>query len=247
MCPICNRHLVKAKWDFRPQNRVYFLKISNFIDSMKNGEIWLQSPKYYQDYYEEGVKTISDEIDSKLSLIEKFNEEQTAKRGIKFNQLNIGGNIYKIPENTMTSKIELYDLDSKKKRLMCFYTLETDKLGNYAQTPNANLINFGDFFSIVDLVEFRKILKDNLMNLVFTESFIRYYTDKYEGLVSPFHKRYYYGWQNEYRFVFMSDLFAKYGEKEPHIIKNLKGLSDVFTDKIPIDRLLNCKNATKWL
>ncbi len=131
-------------------------------------------------------------------------------------------------------------------RLLCFYALKVDTDGNFLETPNNELKEFGAFYSIVDIETLLVRLKTYLSSLNeevnYIANWVNYLGDSYSGAYSPFSKFPKDSYQNEFRIVLISNTFLSYG-KDPYKTSQLMAdLSEVFSEPQPLDNLLFGKN-----
>jgi hypothetical protein len=131
-------------------------------------------------------------------------------------------------------------------RLLCFYSLNVDKDGNFLEKPNENLAEFGDYFSIVDLETLLSQVKSHIVSLNkkvgYVANWVNYLTDKYSGVYSPFCKYPEFEYQKEFRIVLLSDIFLPLKNEPYKTIPPIKGFNKVFSEPQPLDNLLHAEN-----
>ncbi len=139
------------------------------------------------------------------------------------------------------------DENADSYRILCFYSLDIDKKGNYLKTLDPNLKKFGDYYSIIDLATLLLGIKEHLVasnkDISYVANWVSYLTDKYSGVYSPFCKFPEYKYQNEFRIVLLSSSFLSLNNKHPYkTVPAIENLDQVFSEPLPLDNLLHAKN-----
>lgn len=246
ICDICgmpiNVKKVKHIYDDKTKYGI-IIKISDekVLNSMRNGEFWFQSPKYYQNFKENDTIGDVNECAFEYVLdvpINKISEYFGLRPGTV---INYDGKEY-IFEKILNGMIYVSSRYQNNYRLLCFYILNIDE--NYKIVkPDEKIKLFGTHFSIIkNRNRFIQILgeyaESSEYDLFFLPTPIAYIADSYRGVYTPGCKFDRYAYQNEYRFVLCSSEYAKLPEKEKKIIKLNKVMEEnIFSEPIPIDLL----------
>jgi hypothetical protein len=217
-CPNCHREGLRLVGKYVVNNPHFsqIIKISSadVINSMRDGNLWFQSPRYFQEYVGDGQKARADIHDAKYSFIGE------------------NGNID--------------DQNADTYRILCFYSLNVDKDGNFLEKPNEKLREFGDCYSIVDLETLLLQIKNHIVslnrNMGYVANWVNHLTGKYSGVYSPFCKFPEFDYQHEFRIVLLSDSFLPL-KKEPYkTIPPIQGFDKVFSEPQSLDGFLHAEN-----
>lgn len=218
-CSRCHqKKLRKGNIVVANQHSSLLIKISSekVLKSMRNGSLWFQSPKYFREYSGDGQTVRTDIHEARYSYIDK-------QHGY------------------------VEDSNANAYRILCFYSLDVNANGDFLNAPDKQLSDFGDYYSLVDIKTLLKKIKSHLLsqrkNISYGADFVKYLTDKYSGIYTPFCKFSDFTYQNEFRIVLLSNHFLNLDEKEPYITHpSLKNLSNVLLEHKPLSILLNAKN-----
>jgi hypothetical protein len=192
------------------------IKISSAeaIKSMRMGNVWFQSPRYFQEYSGDGQEARADIHDAKYSYIGE------------------SGNID--------------DKNADTYRLLCFYSLNVNKEGDFLEKPSEKLRKFGGYYSIVDLETLLSQVKNYIINpnnkVGYVANWVNYLTEIYSGVYSPFCKFPEFSYQNEFRIVLLSDIFLSLKNEPYKTFPPIKGFNEVFSEPQSLDGLLHAEN-----
>lgn len=244
ICPNCGYNAFsKCQWDDEIIYGLY-LKISNesTLESLRKGNIWFQSPKYYQTY--SGNSAVCDIRECAFDHITNLPPEVMQKI-FPFKK----GKIYLI--NNRLYQFKEYDrgiagIDSLQQdsyRLFCFYMLQTNENGDIVVPIDNRIKAFGTHYSVIDI----DLLKSDLISKISIEKKIlagvKYYSKNYTGVCNPTFKDDRYEYQNETRIILQSDTFLNLDEKEPYKLKFDKALMQkIFSQPQPIECLFSAKH-----
>jgi len=219
------------------------IKISNdtVLKSMQKGELWFQSPKYYQEYSKNDV--IGDINECAFESIVHISQDE-AERYIQLKKgdvILIDGKKF-CYEKILDGILYVISNNQNDYRLLCFYTLYFDENRRIIR-PDERIKQFGTSFSIIQnrerLVQMigNKVERENY-NLSFTHTKIAYISENYRGVYTPGCKFMRYRYQNEYRFILCSKTFENLPEKkEKRMVLPEIFDEKLFSDPIPVDVL----------
>lgn len=199
--------------------------------------LYCNSPLVYHDYLGAGQDAIKDGLDGAIYKRKLTMEEKEALKSV------LGSKLYPYGLKLCDiDKCDIYFFDELSKyRLYCFYTIYTDSDGNLLEKIDEKIREFGDSFSVVNIHEYIKKVKEFLPEEIsFTPTSIKYVDfETYNGALDitckDFNK---YRYQNEYRFIFYSESFK---DDSPYTI-NLENLEDQASEIFDIDKLFSIKN-----
>jgi len=217
------------------------------MKSIRNGNIWFQSPKYYQEYVGAGEISISDPSEIKYDYIKQLNEKDIQN---KFH-IHSGTEMILNGRPFILDKIQnarychyMSDQEANKYRLFCMYGLKCDEKGQI-NIPDERIKQFGDYFSVVDIdkliIKVRKSLKNKNINI--TSCAVAYIvTQNYEGAYNAtFKGSNKFSYQNEYRIILYSSNFDTLESTEHYEYISDSLLYDCFSEPFPIEYLYNSK------
>jgi len=195
---------------------IQIIKISSaqVINSMRTGNLWFQSPRYFQEYAGAGQKARADIHDARYSFIGKSGNIDDANadtyRILCFYSLNIDkeGNILQKPSEELSEFGDYYSIVDLKTLL--------SQIQNHIMSLN-------------------KIMG-------YVANWVNYLTEKYSGIYSPFCKFPELSYQNEFRIVLLSNSFLPLKKHPYKTIPPIKGFEKVFSEPQSIDRLLHADN-----
>lgn len=190
------------------------IQSAEVLESMRNGNLWFQSPRCFQEYKGEGQIARADIHDAKYSYIDK------------------------------SGYIDNKNVDTY--RLLCFYSLDVDEEYNFLRKPDNRLREFGEYYSIIDVMTLLAKIKDHIVSLdkkiSYVANWVNYLSQNYSGTYSPFCKFPEYSYQNEFRIVLLSDMFLSI-RQAPYITSPpLKNLDEIILKPQSIDGLLSANN-----
>lgn len=255
ICDVCGMPMNIQKHDFHTcgLGAEILIKVSNpyVINSMRKGEFWFQSPKYYQDY--SGNDAIGDPwecafeqiLDVPLNEIEKYT-------GIKQGtHISYRGKTY-ILEKVYNGMVYVSSLNQNNYRFICFYKLFFDEHNNLI-LPDEQIKKFGTHFTIVkDRSRLNQIIGEYVdsadYDLAFVPTDIAYLSNGYRGIYTPGCKFEKYSYQNEYRLILASTEYSKLPEKKEKVIRLDKVADeDLLSPPIPINVLWDSSTLDDFL
>jgi hypothetical protein len=191
---------------------------ADVINSMRAGNLWFQSPRYFQEYSGDGQIARADIHDAKYSYIDENGgvDDRNADtyRILSFYSLDVDdqGNILKKPD------IRLQEFGSSYS-IIDVTTLITE-IKNYTISLNKRIS--------------------------FVANWAYYLLENYTGAYSPFCKFQEYAYQNEFRIVLLSNTFLSLQQKEPYITNPpIAKLDKIILPPQPIEKLLNANNINQ--
>jgi hypothetical protein len=196
------------------------LQSSEVIESMRNGNYWFQSPRYFQEYSGDGKVARMDMHDAKYFYVDKgrYIDDKNADkyRLLCFYSLNVddSGNFLKPFDERLSQFGE------------CFSIVDLETL----------------------LIELQKYIKSGNNNMSYVGNDVKYIReDRYSGFYSPLCKFSKFDYQNEFRIVLLSDTFLSLGDFNPYkTIAPTNNLGSVIGEPQPIDILLRAKNINDF-
>lgn len=192
------------------------IKISSaeVINSMRKGNLWFQSPRYFQEYVGDGQKARADIHDAKYSYIGK------------------SGNI----DDTNADTYRLlcfYSLNVDKEGK--FLEKPNEKLREFG-----DYYSIVDLETLLSQIK-NHIVGLN-KNVGYVANWVNYLTEQYSGVYSPFCKFPEFSYQNEFRIVLLSEIFLPLIKEPYKTLPPIKGFDKVFSEPQSLDGLLNAKN-----
>lgn len=245
ICPKCGyNHFGEYDMTFsEEETQAVVLKLGNLstLDSMRSGSIWLQSPKYYQDF--KGNPAVCDVSECAYDFILDIPVDVLAPQ-IPF---KIGDRIVfdgreLILKEIIGAKACVYSNTQNYNRLLCFYMM---KIQNGILDPrDSKLKSFGSHFCLVDIKKLSKKMTEyaeaNGLSAWLTN--VKYTTNAYRGAYNPTCKGDAYSYQNEYRCIFRGDSLNALPEKEPLKI-HLDGMDEIITEPQPTEKLFEISTS----
>ena len=214
----------KTMFDYNKNENTILIKISdkNALMSMRSGEFWFQSPRYYQEFKDNDAVGDINEcafeyiIDVSPDVLKQFS---SLKCGTLIHYKD--GNDY-ILDKIYDGKIYVSSRYQNYYRLLCFYTLHINDKGELVK-PDRRMKSMGTHFSIIkNRNRFVQILNNHIKqeaenkqcDISVCTNWISYIRDTYSGVYTPTCKFDKYNYQNEYRCVLCSEEYSKLPEKK---------------------------------
>lgn len=210
VCPYCHHDQFLALNMIREiQPGGIFVKLSSraVIESIRNGNVWFNSPKYYQEY--KGNPAICDVHECEFDYLEHKD-----------------GKIVGTVSNTQNWN-----------RLFCFYFLGMQEDHTIIIPDEKIKSFGDCFAAVNYKALQKKLLawcKSN--NYEFTFTGVKYSSANYEGPYNPTFKDDSYKYQNEWRFIIRSEQINALPEKEA-VKEKFDDMENIFTESKPIDLL----------
>ena len=216
-CLNCHQNgLREAIYELTNPHKTQIIKIHSVdvLNSMRAGNLWFQSPRYFQEFSGDGQIARADIHDAKYSYIDMDggvdDKNADTYRILSFYSLFVDdqGNILKKPD------IRLQEFGSSYS-IIDVTTLITE-IKNYIISLNKKIS--------------------------FVANWAYYLLENYTGAYSPFCKFQEYGYQNEFRIVLLSNTFLSLQQKEPYKTNPpIAKLDKIILPPQPIEILLNAK------
>lgn len=180
------------------------------LNNMRNGNFWMQSPKYFQIHFENEAR--DDVFESAFDFVE------------------LDAAIPDKPISSVASSTQnLY-------RILCFGYIFVEN--GRIQKPDERMRLFGSHFSYVNTQQLMSAFKQaaNQKNVKFDFGGVHYLGSSYKGVYTPFCKMPKFSYQEEQRAVFYSEQYASKHECEKDIV-SLGDIGEWFSKPVPIDVL----------
>lgn len=216
------------------------------LESMRSGNIWFQSPKYYQDYT--GNSAVCDISECAYDFILDISIES-----IK-NQLPFAiGDIIKdedgkdfVLKEISGAKACVYSNTQNYNRLLCFYMMKIKEGILDARDPK--LKSFGSHFCLVDIKKLIQKVRDfaSAEGLLFWPANVKYMTNAYRGAYNPTCKGDTYAYQNEFRFILRGNELNKLSDKEPKKIK-IDGMDEIMTEPQSMEKFFEIQTSKELI
>lgn len=180
------------------------------LNNMRDGNFWMQSPKYFQIHFENEAR--DDVFESAFDYVELSSTKPDQP-------------VSSIASNTQN----LY-------RILCFgYIFVED---GRLQKPDERMRLFGSHFSYVNTQRLISAFKQaaEQKDVKFDFGGVHYLGGDYKGVYTPFCKMPKFAYQEEQRAVFYSEQYASIDECEKDTV-NLGDIGEWFSKPIPIEKL----------
>lgn len=212
------------------------------LESMRSGNIWFQSPKYYQDY--KGNPAVCDISECAYDFILDIPVD-TIKNQLPFDigdtiKINDGKEL--ILKEISGAKVCVYSDTQNYNRLPCFYMMKIKEGNLDARDPK--LKSFGSHFCLVDIKKLTQKVRDfaSSNDLLFWPANVKYMTNAYRGAYNPTCKGDTYAYQNEFRFILRGDELNELPDKEPKKIK-IDGMDEIMTEPQPMEKFFEVQTS----
>ena len=245
VCPKCGyNHFGEFDVELnQEESQAVIIKFGNLstLESMRNGNVWFQSPKYYQDY--KGNPAVCDISECAYDYIMEIPIETVSKQ-LPF---KIGDTI-KLDGKEVTVKgfsgarVYSYSNTQNYNRLLCFYSMKIKN--GMLGIRDSKLKSFGSHFCLVDIKKLvQKVRGYALENdLFFWPCNVKYMTNAYRGVYNPTCKGDAYAYQNEFRFILQGEELNNLPEKEPKKIK-IDGMNEIMKEPQPMEKFFEIQTS----
>ena len=230
------------------EDKSVMLKLGNLstLESMRNGELWFQSPKYYQTYA--GNPAVCDVEECAYDYISEIPEDKikaVIPLNIEVNLIVCSGKTYRIGA---LKSAKYYELSQKQNyyRILCFFRLNANN--GILDKRDDRLKYFGTHFCLIDINKLNQKMEIYAQknNLTFWPTDVKYASKAYQGEYNPTFKKDTYAYQCEYRYILRGEKLNDLAEKEPKIIK-LSGMDEMMSEPRPLNKLLEVQKLDELL
>lgn len=212
------------------------------LESMRNGNVWFQSPKYYQDY--KGNPAVCDisecAYDFILDIPIDIVKEQLPFKIGDIIKTNDGKEL--ILKEISGAKAVVYSNTQNYNRLLCFFMMKIKD--GILKVRDLKLKSFGSHFCLVDIKKLTQKVREyaSANGLFFWPANVKYMTNAYRGAYNPTCKGDTYAYQNEFRFILQGEKLNKLPEKEPEKIQ-IDGMDEILTEPQPMNKLFEIQTS----
>jgi hypothetical protein len=216
-CPACHRKRLKfITYEERNPHKAQIIKIHNadVLNSMRSGNLWFQSPRFFHEYKGNGQKARADIHDARYSYIDKTgyfdDKDADSYRILCFYTLDVDeeGNLLNKP---------------------------SEDLRNFG-----NSFSIVDVETL--LVSIKNYLVATNKKISYVANWVNYLLKNYSGAYTPFCKFSKFSYQNEFRIVLLSNTFLPLGDNPYKTDPPMNNFGKVILEPQLIDRLYTMKN-----